>query len=56
MHTLATTVGLIVDLFCFCVVSHSYRAKYYVLRNNVVEKVCVHGVWVMDCRIGGWGF
>lgn len=32
-------VGLIVDLLCFCVVSHSYRIKYYILRNNVVEKV-----------------
>jgi protein phosphatase-4 regulatory subunit 3 len=28
-----------VDLLCFCVVSHSYRIKYYILRNNVVEKV-----------------
>lgn len=35
----ANTVGLVVDLFCFCLVSHSYRIKYYVLRNNVVEKV-----------------
>lgn len=32
-------VGLVVDLLCFCLVSHSYRIKYYVLRNNVVEKV-----------------
>ncbi|KAL4418834.1 hypothetical protein ABPG77_004074 [Micractinium sp. CCAP 211/92] len=35
----ANTVGLVVDLLCFCVVSHTYRIKYYVLRNNVVEKV-----------------
>ena len=35
----AATVGLVVDLLCFCVVSHSYRIKYYILRNNVVEKV-----------------
>ncbi|EFN53416.1 hypothetical protein CHLNCDRAFT_58505 [Chlorella variabilis] len=35
----ANTVGLVVDLLCFCVVSHSYRIKYYILRNNVVEKV-----------------
>ena len=27
------------DLLCFCVTQHSYRIKYYVLRNNVVEKV-----------------
>jgi hypothetical protein len=32
-------VGLVVDLLCFCIVSHSYRIKYYILRNNVVEKV-----------------
>jgi hypothetical protein len=35
----AATVGLVVDLLCLCVVSHSYRIKYYILRNNVVEKV-----------------
>ncbi|PSC74221.1 Serine threonine-phosphatase 4 regulatory subunit 3 isoform B [Micractinium conductrix] len=35
----ANTVGLVVDLLCFCVVSHSYRIKYYILKNNVVEKV-----------------
>lgn len=35
----ASTVGLVVDLLCFCIVSHSYRIKYYILRNNVVEKV-----------------
>ncbi|KAL4852743.1 Serine/threonine-protein phosphatase 4 regulatory subunit 3 [Chlorella vulgaris] len=33
------TVGLVVDLLCYCTVSHSYRIKYYILRNNVVEKV-----------------
>jgi hypothetical protein len=33
------TLNLIVELLCFCVKSHSYRIKYYVLRNNVVEKV-----------------
>lgn len=32
-------MGLLVDLLCFCMVSHSYRIKYYILRNNVVEKV-----------------
>jgi hypothetical protein len=35
----AATLGLIVELLCFCVKYHSYRIKYYVLRNNVVEKV-----------------
>lgn len=34
-----STLNLIVELLCFCVKSHSYRIKYYVLRNNVVEKV-----------------
>ncbi|KAH9320159.1 hypothetical protein KI387_021928, partial [Taxus chinensis] len=29
----------ITDLLCFCVMSHSYRIKYYFLRNNVIEKV-----------------
>ena len=35
----ASTIGLIVDLLCFCVQHHGYRAKYHVLRKNVVEKV-----------------
>jgi len=35
----ASTLNLIVELLCFCVRYHSYRIKYYVLRNNVVEKV-----------------
>lgn len=34
-----STVALIVELLCFCVTAHSYRIKYYILRNNVVEKV-----------------
>ncbi|EIE26200.1 DUF625-domain-containing protein [Coccomyxa subellipsoidea C-169] len=34
-----SALALIVDLLCFCVQQHSYRIKYYVLRNNVVEKV-----------------
>uniref|UniRef100_A0A0D6QST3 Uncharacterized protein n=1 Tax=Araucaria cunninghamii TaxID=56994 RepID=A0A0D6QST3_ARACU len=29
----------IADLLCFCVLQHSYRIKYYFLRNNVIEKV-----------------
>ncbi|KAK3281899.1 hypothetical protein CYMTET_10332 [Cymbomonas tetramitiformis] len=37
--TSATTLGLIIELLCYCVKHHSYRIKYYVLRNNVVEKV-----------------
>ena len=28
-----------IELLCFCVQHHSFRIKYYVLRNNVVEKV-----------------
>lgn len=38
-NVLHPAVGLVVDLLCFCIVSHSYRIKYYILRNNVVEKV-----------------
>ncbi|KFM26862.1 Serine/threonine-protein phosphatase 4 regulatory subunit 3 [Auxenochlorella protothecoides] len=37
--TSAHTLGLIVELLCYCVTQHSYRIKYYILRNNVVEKV-----------------
>jgi protein phosphatase-4 regulatory subunit 3 len=33
------TLALLLDLLCFCVTQHSYRIKYYILRNNVVEKV-----------------
>lgn len=29
----------ITELLCFCVLHHSYRIKYYFLRNNVIEKV-----------------
>jgi protein phosphatase-4 regulatory subunit 3 len=34
-----STIGLIVDLLCFCVQHHAYRAKYHILRKAVVEKV-----------------
>lgn len=27
------------DFFSFCVISHGFRAKYFILRNNVVSKV-----------------
>lgn len=33
------TIILIIELLCYCVSQHSYRIKYYILRNNVVEKV-----------------
>jgi hypothetical protein len=33
------TLGLIVDLLCFCAQHHAFRIKYYSLRNNVGEKV-----------------
>lgn len=33
------TLMLVLDLLCYCVTQHSYRIKYYILRNNVVEKV-----------------
>lgn len=39
MQVPADTLGLIVELLCFCVQHHSYRIKYYILRNNVVDKV-----------------
>ena len=48
-------MGLVVDLLCFCVVSHSYRIKYYVLRNNVVEKVCVRCLDRGGGGAGRWG-
>eukprot|EP00877_Chromochloris_zofingiensis_P013810 jgi/Chrzof1/8683/Cz03g20120.t1 len=32
-------IGLIVDLLCFCVQHHTFRAKYQILRKNVLEKV-----------------
>eukprot|EP00887_Chlorella_sp_A99_P007007 scaffold2.g7007.t1 len=35
----APTLGLLLDLLCFCVRHHTYRIKYYILKNNVVEKV-----------------
>lgn len=38
-HVHSATLGLLVDLLCFCVQNHSYRIKYYTLKNNLVEKV-----------------
>ncbi|GLC50218.1 hypothetical protein PLESTB_000355400 [Pleodorina starrii] len=35
----ATTLGLILELLSFCVQNHSYRIRYYTLRNHLVEKV-----------------
>ena len=35
----ATTRGLILELLRFCVQHHTYNIKYYILRNNVLEKV-----------------
>ncbi len=35
----ATALGHIVELFNYCVTNHCYRIKYFVLRNNLVEKV-----------------
>lgn len=34
-----STLGLIVDLLCFCAQNHQFRIKYYSLRNNGGEKV-----------------
>lgn len=33
--TPAVSLAVIVDLLCFCVQHHTYRIKYYILRNNV---------------------
>jgi protein phosphatase-4 regulatory subunit 3 len=38
-HRDTTTLLLIIELLCYCVSQHSYRIKYYILRNNAVEKV-----------------
>ena len=35
----ASTLGLLVDLLCFCVQHHQYRVKYYILRSDTVGKV-----------------
>jgi protein phosphatase-4 regulatory subunit 3 len=35
----AGTLGLLVDLLCFCVQHHQYRVKYYILRSDTVGKV-----------------
>ncbi|KDD73660.1 hypothetical protein H632_c1955p0, partial [Helicosporidium sp. ATCC 50920] len=35
----AAVLARIVDLLCFCVSHHSYRIKYFILRNAVLEKV-----------------
>eukprot|EP00249_Psilotum_nudum_P024110 c29096_g2_i3 orf=615-3137(+) len=32
-------LGNICELLCFCMQNHSYRIKYHVLSNNVIEKV-----------------
>jgi protein phosphatase 4 regulatory subunit 3 len=33
------TLVLVIELLCYCVTHHSYRIKYFLLRNNMVEKV-----------------
>ncbi|KAF5826151.1 hypothetical protein DUNSADRAFT_4544, partial [Dunaliella salina] len=35
----AATIGLVVDLMCFLVLQHSFRCKYWALRNQLVPKV-----------------
>lgn len=42
----ARTLGVIVELLCFCVQHHGYRIKFYVLKNNVIAKVCWCIVWL----------
>jgi len=36
----APIVGLVVDLMCYLVLHHSFRCKYWALRNQLVPKVC----------------
>jgi hypothetical protein len=40
----ASTIGLIVDLLCFCVQYHAFWAKYHVLR-------CVHLCVNLECWV-----
>lgn len=35
----ASTLGLVVELFCFFVQHHTFRIKYCALRQQLVEKV-----------------
>jgi protein phosphatase-4 regulatory subunit 3 len=37
--TPAEILGNICELMCFCVQHHRFRIRYYVMRNNVVEKI-----------------
>lgn len=43
----ASTLGLIVELLCFCVQHHQYRVKYYILRSETVSKV-PPSLWCMQ--------
>ncbi|CAM9219297.1 unnamed protein product [Ascophyllum nodosum] len=45
-ETLKASRGHICDLLSFCVRSHTYRMKYFVLRNNVVSRV----LRMLSCR------
>ncbi len=38
-HVPASTLSLIVEFMCFCVLNHTYRMKYYAMRNNTLSKV-----------------
>ena len=44
----AASLGLIIELLSFCVQHHSFRIKYYTLRNQMIDKVGVGVGW-------GWG-
>lgn len=41
--------GHICDLLSFCVRSHTFRMKYFVLRNNVVRYVCARAARARLC-------
>lgn len=43
----APILGLTVDLMCFVVLHHSFRCKYWALRNQLVQKVrvCAHSFY-----------
>lgn len=50
----ARTLGVIVELLCFCVQHHGYRIKFYVLKHNVVAKVralCQGLLLVLVCMV-----
>lgn len=61
--TLKVSRGHICDLLSFCVRNHTYRMKYFVLRNNVVSRFVLflsalprslYVRWDIFCEMGRW--